>query len=92
MPRNKGKKAVLFRWSLGITVWQECRNQGIACLEGFLQAIYIVGLAAVEAFKRSNVENDFFVGRFIAFFIGNSDSFYQTEIISAIILDFFYEQ
>ena len=85
-------EAVLFCWPLHIAVWQQRRNQGIACLEGFLQAIYIVGLAIVEAFKRSNVENDSFVGRFIAIFIGNSDSFYQTEVIGAVILDFFYEQ
>ena len=54
-------KAVFFCRMLCIAVWQECRNQWVACLEGFFQAFDIVGLAIVEACKWSNIQDNLFL-------------------------------
>ena len=64
MPETAGaaflnREVVSFRWFFRRTVWDQGRDQGIACLERFFQTLKIVRLSVIETVQGSDVKDNF---------------------------------
>lgn len=66
-------KAVSFRLYGSRAERDEVKDQWIAGLEGFFQALHVVGLPIIKTVKGADIFDHFFLGDFLSRFVGDAN-------------------